>query len=85
MATYSILINEELNSSLQRVADAAKVSVEDLIHDFIDIKLGEGIVELVIIQYKKGNLTAREAWKMSGLSYKDFQTQALLSSIPDSS
>ncbi len=81
MATYSIVINEEINNSLKRIADAAKISMEDLIYDLIDHKLEESFVTLAIIQYKKGKLKAREAWKLSGLSYKDFQTQALLSAI----
>ncbi|MHA2092001.1 MAG: hypothetical protein ACW98K_14200 [Candidatus Kariarchaeaceae archaeon] len=40
------------------------------------------MIQLAIIQYKKGNISARDAWKFSGLSYKDFQTQVLLSAIP---
>ena len=82
MPRYEITITEETNNTLLTIADAAQVEVLDLIHDLLDEKIDEGIANLAIIQYKKGNMKAIDAWKLSGLSYQDFQTKALLSSLP---
>jgi hypothetical protein len=68
---------------LSHIAEAAKVEVLDLIHDLLDATLADGISNLAIIQYKKGSMKAIDAWKISGLSYQEFQTQALLSSLPE--
>ncbi|OLS28434.1 MAG: hypothetical protein HeimC2_06530 [Candidatus Heimdallarchaeota archaeon LC_2] len=82
MPRYEISINEEINNTLVQLAEAAHCEVVDLLHDFLDESLVEGIAKLAIIQYKKGHMKAIDAWKMSGLSYQEFQTQALLSSLP---
>ena len=83
MPRYDVSINEEINSVLKKIAEAANCEVVDLLHDFLDESLDAGVAKLAIIQYKKGNMKAIDAWKMSGLSYQEFQTQALLSSLPE--
>lgn len=83
MPKYTVTITEETNNTLLTIAEAAQVDVIDLIHDLLDEKLVEGIANLALKQYKKGNMKAIDAWKLSGLSYQDFQTKALLSSLPE--
>lgn len=85
MPRYEVMINEEINNTLKLIAEAAHCEVVDLLHDVLDESLTKGIAKLAITQYKKGNMKAIDAWKMSGLSYQEFQTQALLSSLPDDS
>lgn len=77
MAKYDIVITEEVNSMLSDIANAAETSVEDLIQDFLSNHLGNAKIDLVIGLYKKGKLKAREAWKLTGLSYQEFQSRAM--------
>jgi hypothetical protein len=76
LATYSVVIPDEANTFLDELAEATNAKVEDLLQDLVGLALVDNRVELVISQYKKGSLKAREAWKFSGLNYQDFQTRA---------
>lgn len=73
MAKYEITIEEELNLELVEIANSTSRSVEDILHDIIIHNLKTEKVNLVIQQYKDGYIKAREAWKLTGLSYQEFQ------------
>ena len=76
MVKYEISIEEELNQELSDIAQATGNTVDDIIQDFMLLLLRKEKANLIIQQYKNGNIKAREAWKLSGLSYQEFQDQA---------
>ncbi len=78
MTKYEITINEELNHELTQMAEAVGKDVNKIIDDFILLLFRKEKVNLVIQEYKNGNIKAREAWKLSGLSYQEFQDLANL-------
>ena len=76
MGHYQIFISEETEDLLHPLAETSGVRIEDLLQDVIDLKVKEAIASLVLLQFKEGKLRAREAWKLSGLSYQEFQQLA---------
>ena len=76
MAKYEITIKEELNQELIQIAEATDRSVDDIIQDLILLMFRREKINLIIQQYKNGSIKAREAWKLSGLSYQEFQDLA---------
>ena len=77
MARFDVIVKDEYVHFLEMLAETTKMTVEDLIQDIIDETFNEEAqVEIIIKLYKAGDLSAREAWKLSGLNYQDFQTRA---------
>jgi hypothetical protein len=73
---YEVTIDEEMNEFLQQVAETAELSVQELVQNLIEEKLEENKADMIIELYKAGKLKAREAWKLSGLNYQEFQNRA---------
>ncbi|MHA2029563.1 MAG: hypothetical protein ACW99A_11830 [Candidatus Kariarchaeaceae archaeon] len=76
MTKFEFQINEELNHELSKIADAVGKPVDDLIHEFLLLLFQKEKINLILKHYKDGNIKAREAWKLSGLSYQEFQDLA---------
>lgn len=78
MVKFEITIKEELNQELSDIAKATGKPVDDIIQDFLLLAFRREKANIIIQQYKNGSIKAREAWKLSGLSYQEFQDQANL-------
>ncbi|MHA2503350.1 MAG: hypothetical protein ACXAE3_10820 [Candidatus Kariarchaeaceae archaeon] len=76
MARYEIVLREELDVKLRAIAEAAGVDVADMIQDFLDDHLMSAQTDLIVRQYKNGNLPATKAWKLSGLTFDEFMAMA---------
>ncbi|MDH5403298.1 MAG: hypothetical protein OEZ01_10980 [Candidatus Heimdallarchaeota archaeon] len=61
---------------IKELSEASGAKIEDLLLDLITLGSVNLKPELVIKQYKDGKLKAREAWKLSGLDYGEFQNRA---------
>jgi len=42
----------------------------------VHLEVGDGQTELIVKQYKEGNLSATKAWKLSGLQFDEFMSLA---------
>ncbi|MCE7734589.1 MAG: hypothetical protein GPJ54_06920 [Candidatus Heimdallarchaeota archaeon] len=76
MTKYEITINEELDRELKQVAEAVGKDVNQILDDFLLLLFRKEKISIIIHEYKNGNIKAREAWKLSGLSYQEFQDLA---------
>ena len=75
MAKYEITIEQDLNHELSEIAKATGKTVDNIIRDFILLLVRKEKASLIIQQFKDGSIKAREAWKLSGLTYQEFQDQ----------
>jgi len=76
MATYEVTIDEDLVELLTEVSEASETSISSILSEYLNDKLADDRVELSVQQYKAGNLTAMKAWKLSGLSFDEFNALA---------
>ena len=58
------------------MAEAVGKNVDQILDDFFLLLFRKEKINLIIQEYKNGSIKAREAWKLSGLSYQEFQDLA---------
>ena len=76
MANYNITVSNKSEELLKAIADASGTSIGEILGDYIDSHLQNDMVDLVVKQYRDGKLTAMKAWKLSGLSFDEFNALA---------
>ena len=76
MVKYEVDINDENNNRLKQVSEASEAPVKDILQQFVNESIAKGMVDLAVQQYKNGKLTAMKAWKLSGLTFDEFNALA---------
>jgi predicted transcriptional regulator len=72
MAKFTIELSEEVSTFLKTLAEKKSKSPEEVLLEIILPVIDSQRVSIAVEEFKSGALTAKEAWKLSGLSFAEF-------------
>jgi predicted transcriptional regulator len=72
MANITIELSDEISLFLKTLAEKKSKSSEEILLDILMPVLDKQRVSIAVEEFKSGALTAKEAWKLSGLSFAEF-------------
>ncbi|MCG3219528.1 MAG: hypothetical protein KAR35_10985 [Candidatus Heimdallarchaeota archaeon] len=72
MANFTIDLSDEVTLFLKTLAEKKNKSPEEVILEILLPIIDTQRVSIAVEEFKSGALTAKEAWKLSGLSFAEF-------------